>query len=355
LKKTVPNIVIYWLLLGCILVFAMVIIGGITRLTGSGLSITEWDLVKGTFPPTSQDAWQTLFEKYQTSPEYKYKNTDFSVEDFKGIFWWEYIHRLIGRFIGFVFVIPFLYFLYKKYIYKELLWKLGVIFFLGGLQGFLGWFMVKSGLIDNPAVSHYRLAAHLGNAFLSFGVTFWVALGLIRDKKPEIYNFKISAKSISKLKTLANLFFVFLCFQIIYGAFVAGLKAGFIHNYFPTMGDEWVASSVSFSFQKDGWISLLENKSTVQFIHRYLAYIVAGIALYLSYFLIKENQTKTLKTAGYYLSSMVILQFLLGVLTLIYVVPVSLGVIHQAGAFILLGITLYVLRIIKNKNIEIVA
>lgn len=351
-KKTVPNIVIYWLLLGCLLIFSMVIIGGITRLTGSGLSITEWDLIKGTFPPTSEGAWQTLFEKYQTSPEYKYKNSDFNVEDFKTIFWWEYIHRLFGRMIGFVFIIPFIYFLVKKYIYKELLWKLGVIFLLGGFQGFLGWFMVKSGLVDNPAVSHYRLAAHLLNAFLSFGFTFWVALDLIKDKNPNIFNFNIPLTKLLQLKNLGIVFFILLIVQIIYGAFVAGLKGGMIFNTFPLMGNQLVADSVGMAWSKGGISSLLENEASVQFVHRYMAYIVAGLALYISYLLIKKNELRVLSNVGYLLGGMVIVQFLLGVFTLLYAVPVSLGVIHQAGAFLLLGVTLYFLNVIYNKELK---
>ena len=166
--------IIFWLYSGCILVFAMVVIGGITRLTGSGLSITEWKVITGTLPPLNETDWQLEFAQYQLSPQFQKINSDFNIEDFKQIYFWEYFHRLIGRMIGIVFIIPFLYFYFKKQIDKKLLPKLIIIFLLGAWQGFLGWYMVKSGLQNNPFVSHYRLAIHLVNAFLTFGYIFWL-------------------------------------------------------------------------------------------------------------------------------------------------------------------------------------
>jgi len=173
--------IIIWLLSGCLLIYLMVVVGGITRLSGSGLSITEWNVIMGAVPPLSQQDWQDTYQKYQQSPQFQKVNYDMKLDEFKSIFFWEYLHRLIGRLLGIVFIIPFFYFLVKKKLESNLIKKLLVIFLLGGLQGFIGWYMVKSGLIDNPHVSHYRLATHLITAFITFGFTFYVALGLIYE------------------------------------------------------------------------------------------------------------------------------------------------------------------------------
>ncbi|MEO8148945.1 MAG: COX15/CtaA family protein [Bacteroidia bacterium] len=343
------RIIIYWLLTGCLLIFLMVIIGGITRLTGSGLSITEWKVVTGTLPPLNETQWQQEFYKYQQSPQYKLINSNFTVEDFKGIYWWEYLHRLIGRFISLVFLIPFLYFLRKKWVDKILLPKLITIFSLGALLGTIGWLMVFTGLQDKPYVSHFALAAHLICAFTTFAYIFWVALDLMFEngrKKLEIGNeFKIQ-NSKFKIQNFSITLLVVLFIQIIYGAFVAGLKAGHVYNTWPKMGDEWIAESVTYAYAKDGISSLFYNLASVQFIHRTTAIILFLMVCYLwmkrknSAWNLSWQQINALNIG----LAVVMMQFLLGVFTLLYNVPTWLGVLHQAGAFVLLGSVVYLLH-----------
>lgn len=333
--------IIYWLFTGCFLIFVMVIIGGITRLTQSGLSIVEWDLIMGTLPPMNADDWQILFLKYQTSPQYKLINNGIKLEEFKSIFWWEYIHRLFGRFIGLVFFLPFLYFWITKKFDTPLLKKVLIVFALGGLQGVLGWYMVASGLVKNPFVSHYRLAAHLITAFSAFGFTFWVALGLSYPKEEPVKN-----SALKGLKRLIKALFVILIIQIIYGAFVAGMHAGKIYNTFPLMGNSLMPESVYA--MNPIWKNFLENHSGVQFIHRYMAYAVATLAAIIWYKSRKERLHPKVINAINFMGSIVVIQFLLGVFTLVYAVPVSLGVIHQAGAFILFGSLIYLVFWIRR-------
>lgn len=334
--------IIIWLFTGCFLIFLMVMIGGITRLTHSGLSIAEWDLVRGTLPPLSQQAWEELFNKYKQTPEYRHINFDFTLADFKQIFWWEYIHRLLGRIIGLVFIIPFIYFLVKQRLSASLIKKLLIIFILGGLQGALGWYMVKSGLVNEPRVSHFRLAAHLVTAFISFGFTFWVALTLI-------YPYRLSDK-LTKLKSLSWILLVVLAVQLIYGAFVAGLRAGKMYNTFPKMGDEWVAESVKFSFKSQGAASLFTNEASVQFVHRCLAFIIVFLVV-LIFVRSKKYRLKHLqRTAVNYLLLIVLVQFLLGVFTLLYAVPAWLGVAHQLGAFALFANVIFLIHQLNYRR-----
>jgi heme a synthase len=339
--------VIIWLLSGCALIFIMVIIGGITRLTQSGLSIVEWDLLMGSIPPLNDAAWQELFIKYQQSPQYQLVNNHFSLEEFKSIFWWEYIHRLFGRFIGMVFFIPFVFFLLTKRLSASLTKKLLILFALGGFQGFLGWFMVKSGLVKDPAVSHYRLAAHLITAFFTFGYTFWLALGLMQKNETTINN-----KS-SALKPAVILLFSFVVCQIVYGAFVAGLRGGDGYSTFPKMGDEWIAEVVSIDYEELGLASFVGKKYSVQFIHRWLAVFVLALLLYVyrKAHLLAVN-IGTLKALNILLFVM-IGQFLLGVFTLIYSVPVLLGVLHQAGALVAFAAVVYLLFKSSSKSLEL--
>jgi len=323
--------IIVWLYAGCFLVFAMVVVGGITRLTGSGLSITEWKVITGTLPPLNETQWQNEFQQYQQSPQFQLINSHFGVNEFKTIYWWEYIHRLIARLLGFVFIIPFVYFLVKKQISKQLLPKLIVIFLLGAWQGFLGWYMVKSGLSSNPYVSHYRLAIHLVNAFLTFGYIFWVSQNLKYENNLLLNGAKKS------LKILSIVTFIFLIAQITYGAFVAGLHAGHIYNTWPKMGNEWIASSAVIGFEKGGIMSLFNDISVVQFIHRTLAFVVFGLMAFMwigsknaKWGLSNEQKFSINLTTVF-----VLLQVLLGLFTLIFNVPIWLGVLHQAMAFLL--------------------
>lgn len=327
--------VIYWLLTGCILIFIMVIVGGITRLTHSGLSISNYKLISGTIPPMNETEWNEAFELYKQYPEYQKLNNHFGLEDFKDIYFWEWLHRVIGRFIGLVFIIPFLYFLIRKQLSKPTIKKSIILLTLGGFQGFLGWYMVKSGLVDNPDVSHYRLAAHLTTAFITFAYTFWVALDLMFPKQKEINK---------SFRNLVRFGLGLLLLQIIYGAFVAGLDAGFIHNHWPMMNEGKFMHETVYIEQNPLYKNFIEGKSGVQFVHRILAYFVVA-AIFIIW-----NKSKKLSLTNYQqrgvnlLLIMVGVQFLLGVLTIILQVPVWLGVAHQVGAFVLLSIMTFTLH-----------
>ena len=329
--------VVYWLLTGCLLIFIMVIVGGITRLTHSGLSITTYKLIEGTLPPMNEVEWQAAFNHYKQFPEYQKINTHFTLQDFKDIYFWEWLHRFIGRMIGVVFIIPFLYFLIKKQLSKATIKKAIVLLALGAFQGFLGWYMVKSGMIDRPDVSHYRLAMHLITAFLTFSYTLWVALDIIYS------NF---GKPVSgfNLKTLLKITYLVVLIQIIWGAFVAGLDAGLIHNFWPLMSEGKLIHETVFIEQEPVWRNFIEGKSGVQFVHRYIAYLVVGLIFTVWYNTRKMQLTPSQKKGVNLLLVIVLLQFTLGVLTLLYHVPVVLGVLHQVGAFLLLATMTFVVH-----------
>ncbi|RAR69974.1 COX15/CtaA family protein [Flavobacterium aciduliphilum] len=329
--------VIYWLLSGCILIFIMVVVGGITRLTGSGLSMTDWHLVTDTLPPLTESAWQQAFEAYKQFPEYKLINVHnhFQLADYKFIYFWEWFHRFIARILGLVFVIPFIYFLIKKKLDPQTLKKCLILVCLGMLQGAIGWFMVLSGLQKNPDVSHFRLSLHLTWAFIIFAYTLWVALDLIYPQKTKV---------IFPLRNLSRVTLFFIILQIVYGGFVAGLDAGFIHNHWPLMSDGQFFHD-SILLEKNNWISrFTEGKSGVQFVHRTLAYIVFFLILTLFIKSRKHTLSKTQKNGINSLIFIVFVQFLLGVSTLLLHVPIWLGVTHQAGAFFLLASMIFTLH-----------
>ena len=339
--------IILWLFSGCFLIFVMVVVGGITRLTGSGLSITKWEVVTGAIPPLNEAEWEHEFELYKQSPQFHKINAHFGLEEFKGIYWWEYIHRLLGRLIGLVFIIPFLYFLFTRKLDKPLILKCLFLFLLGGLQGFLGWYMVKSGLVDMPNVSHFRLALHLTTAFITFGFTFWYAVGLIHTEKIR------SGPAEKKFYNLTIAVFAVTLIQIVFGAFVAGMKAGYVYNTWPMMGDQLIAESFYHAWDTMGWHALIDHISGVQVVHRYLAYIVFLAVLFLYWHGKKQSVTGNLKLSNGQLQALgiaaafVVIQFLLGIFTLIYSVPLTLGVLHQAGAFFLFAGIIYLLHRLK--------
>lgn len=329
--------VIIWLLSGCVLLFIMVMVGGITRLTNSGLSMTDWHLVTDTFPPLTEEKWIDAFEEYKKFPEYQKINihNDFTLSDYKFIYFWEWFHRFIGRIIGMVFIIPFVYFLVKKRLDTKTIKKCIVLLLMGGFQGFLGWFMVKSGLIDNPDVSHFRLSLHLTFAFITFAYTLWVALDLIYPIKNEV---------ITSLRTIARIALVILIVQIIYGGFVAGLNAGLVHNHWPLMSDGQLIHDSVFIEQSSLLKNFIEGKSGVQFIHRTFAYIVVAM-MFLLYYKSKKHSLNTLQKKGiHYLLLIVLVQFALGVFTLLFHVPLWLGLAHQLVAFVLLSAMVFTLH-----------
>ncbi|QYJ67450.1 COX15/CtaA family protein [Flavobacterium litorale] len=329
--------VITWLLAGCVLVFIMVVVGGITRLTNSGLSMTDWHLVTDTFPPTSEEKWNEAFEEYKKFPEYQKINihNDFTMDDYKFIYFWEWFHRFIGRIIGIVFIIPFIYFLIRKKLDKATISKCIILLLMGGFQGFLGWFMVKSGLIDHPDVSHYRLALHLTFAFITFAYTLWVALDLIYPERKT---------PVTTLKKIARVALVILIIQIIYGGFVAGLGAGLVHNTWPLMSDGQLVHDSVFIEKKSLLLNLTEGKSGVQLVHRTIAYIVVGMIVFLYIKSKKFNLNQQQKSGLNALVVIVFIQFALGVFTLLLRVPLWLGLAHQVVAFFLLSAMVYTLH-----------
>ncbi len=328
MEKKANKSVIYWLLTGCFLILIMVLVGGITRLTHSGLSISNYKLLSGTLPPLNEQEWNDAFELYKQYPEYQKLNNNFTLEDFKDIYFWEWLHRLIGRIIGIVFLVPFFYFLLKKKLNESTLKKCVILLFMGGFQGFLGWYMVKSGLIDKPDVSHYRLAAHLTTAFLTFAYSLWVALDLIYPNKKEVNH---------SLRNLLRFGFAILVIQIIWGAFVAGLDAGFIHNHWPLMSDSKLIHETVYIEHTPTFKNFIAGRSGVQFIHRYLAYAVVAVCFLIWYRTkdidLRQDQKKGIQV----ILGLVGVQFILGVFTLLYAVPIWLGVAHQIVAFFLLA------------------
>lgn len=332
-----------WLISGCVLIYFMVVIGGITRLTHSGLSMVDWNMLLGSLPPMSDADWQIPFEKYKQSPEYIQLNSHYTLEEFKSIYWWEYIHRFLGRTIGVIFIIPFIYFLAKKSFTKYFLKRLLILLALGGFQGLLGWYMVKSGLVNKPYVSHYRLAAHLISAFMVFGFNLWLILHILMPKE------EISIIHRKRQLALTYILFAIVLLQIIYGAFVSGLKAGLLYPTFPKMDEEWIPESV---YAIDPlWKNFLENGAGVQFIHRILGFTVLTITLLLFYRIKTQYQPSGLhnKTLNFILT-IVIIQFCLGIATLLLGVPVVIATLHQTGAFILFGSLLFLIYVLKNKR-----
>ena len=328
-KKDKP--VVIWLLTGCLLIFVMVVVGGITRLTNSGLSMVDWKLIMGMLPPMSESEWLITFEKYKQFPEYQQVNFMFTLSEFKSIFFWEYFHRMIGRFIGMVFIIPFFIFLIKKRLSKKVIWQSVGLLLMGAFQGYLGWWMVSSGLNKDPDVSHYRLAIHLITAFLTFAFTFWVALGIIY---PASLN-----QNYKKPRNLLIGLLIIVIIQIIYGAFVAGLNAGFVMNTYPKMGDQWINDSVT-SMQPI-WLNFIDGIGGVQFVHRIMAHVVIALIIYILIISVKFSLSTLQRKSLYALIIVVSIQFMLGVFTLLFAVPIVLGVLHQVGAFLLLATVVF--------------
>ncbi len=330
--------VILWLISGCLLILLMVIIGGVTRLTHSGLSMVNWSLFMGAIPPLNEVQWQETFELYKQSPEFKKINFSYTLSDFKYIFFWEYLHRLMGRVLGLVFIIPFIYFLIKKKLSKKLILQSTVLFCLGALQGAIGWWMVKSGLVERPDVSHYRLAVHLTTAFLTCSFTFWVALPLIITDELK------GNRTFFKYTTI--LFFLVLI-QIIYGAFVAGLNAGIGFNTWPKMNGEWIPQAVYYLDPL--WKNFIEAPYGVQFVHRILAVVIVSFVGFMWFkgkkIKLENNQISSLNI----IISLVMFQAVLGILTLLLKVPISLALAHQLGAFFLLMSVVYSLFIFKKS------
>ncbi len=312
-----------WLYTGMIMIIIMIMIGGITRLTHSGLSMVDWKPIMGSIPPISESDWHESFEKYKAFPEYQIKNYDMEISEYKNIFFWEYFHRLWGRLMGIVFIIPFIIFWKKNYLPKPWFSRFMWIVIGGGLVGALGWFMVLSGLKDKPAVSHYRLAIHLIAAFTLLAYIYWQSLKVKYGETREVLR-----------KSNAINFIIFLAYiQIIYGAFVAGLKAGLIHNTWPDMDGSFIHEN-TFALSPF-WENLVQHQDGVQFIHRSIAYLLLIAILVFgikNWSKISEKMNQSIQFSFW----IILFQFSIGVITLLLKVPLALGLIHQVIAIFLL-------------------
>ncbi|CAG1004573.1 cytochrome c oxidase assembly protein subunit 15 [Burkholderiales bacterium] len=334
-----------WLLACCALVFAMVVVGGVTRLTHSGLSIVEWQPIVGTLPPLDEAAWQDAFEKYKLTPEYKLVNAGMALDEFKGIFWWEYFHRLLGRLIGVAFLVPFLWFLLRRRIPDGYGWKLAGIFLLGGLQGAMGWYMVKSGLVDDPRVSQFRLTAHLALAIVIFGAMQWVAMSLLRPANADGGDERVrSARRWAH--ALAALVFA----MILTGGFVAGIRAGFAYNTFPLMNGHVVPPEIMML--EPWWRNFFWNMATVQFDHRLGAWLLAFLVPVLWWKVTRARAPDRARTGAHLMLGMLAVQIALGIATLVYVVPLPLAAAHQAGAVLLFAFALDVAHALRAAGRE---
>lgn len=320
-----------WLAVCTLLVFAMVVLGGLTRLTHSGLSITEWQPFVGTIPPLSAADWQAMFEKYQLTPEFRLKNHWMGVEEFKGIFWLEYFHRLLGRGIGLVFFIPYAWFVWRRAFSTALTWRLAGIFALGGLQGAVGWLMVQSGLVNNPQVSHLRLTVHLGLALVIFCALAWTWLDVRRTRTR-------AARATRGLARAALGFALLAFIAALSGGLVAGIRAGYLYNTWPLMNDDFFPPDAWA--MTPWWISAFENATTIQFNHRMLAYTVTVCALALAVSVWRRIEDRAARGMAAALIAAVALQVTLGISTLLLRVPVALAATHQAGALLVLGLAL---------------
>jgi cytochrome c oxidase assembly protein subunit 15 len=318
-----------WLVGCCAMVFAMVVIGGITRLTQSGLSIMEWAPISGALPPLNEAEWQRLFALYQQIPEYQEINRGMTLAEFKGIFWWEWVHRLWGRLIGVVFLAPFLWFLCRGRIRRGLAPRLALIFALGAAQGGLGWFMVASGFTERVDVSQYRLVAHLALALAIYAAMLWTALGLLGSAE----RWPVERR----LRPHLSLALGFLVATIAMGGFTAGLHGGLVYNSFPLMGGE-IAPSDLWSMAP-AWLNFFENPPTAQFVHRWLAVATALVLLALRW---RERGAGSLPVRA--VTTMALVQVGLGIATLLLVVPIPLAALHQAGAVALLTLVLWALH-----------
>ena len=319
-----PAAIARWLIAVALLVLAMIVVGGITRLTESGLSITRWDVVTGTLPPLSDAGWQAEFDAYRQTPQYREVNRGMSLADFKSIYFWEYVHRLLGRLIGLAFALPLLWVWWRRAIPQGQGGRLAALLALGALQGAIGWWMVASGLVDRPEVSHVRLAVHLLLALAIFGGLIWTALDLLRLTRDPA-----AAPVRAPLLAVWTLSLLFL--QFLFGAYVAGLEAGYAFNTWPLMGDEWFPAETPML--SPVLANLVDNGVVVQFVHRWLAMLVAALALALAASAWRAGHRRL----GEVLATAVLVQILLGIYTILSGVEIYIAAAHQAMAAVLLA------------------
>ena len=330
----VDKYIIFWLNISIVVVFLMIFIGGITRLTDSGLSMTDWRPITGVLPPLNESEWQNSFKEYKKFPEYKHYNLNMTLKEYKLIYFWEYLHRMLGRLIGLLFIIPFVFFYFNKYFNKDYLYKFLFLFILGGLQGMMGWYMVKSGLVNNPDISHLRLSVHLSLAIIIISYIYWVKLSLLNSNEVKIKDYSYYNNFINVI-----IFFVFL--QIIYGAFNAGLKAGHFWNEYPLINGHYFPSGI---LKGDFLYDFIYNNKMIQVIHRNLALVIIFLISFFSYSIISNIKNNFIYNNVMYLILIIFLQFILGVLTLISKSSIIFAITHQFLA------VLTVMSILKLKH-----
>lgn len=333
-----------WLLICSAMVFAILVVGGVTRLTHSGLSIVEWQPIVGVVPPLNQEQWDETFEKYKKTPEFQQVNHQMSVDEFKRIFFWEYGHRVLGRLIGLVFFLPFLYFWLRGKLAPPLIPKLLGIFVLGGLQGAMGWYMVQSGLVDDPRVSQYRLTAHLSLAFLLFISMTWVALGLLAERQAAA-----ASSAVKKLQRGGFWLLLLASYTVITGGFVAGIRAGKAYNTFPLMNGHILPPE---SFMIDPWyLNFFNNMALVQFDHRLGAWLLAFLVPWFVFKVRSADVSGTTRLATIFLLAALAIQITLGITTLLLAVPVALGAAHQGGSMVVFGALLWLNHELRVKQV----
>jgi heme a synthase len=321
-----------WLWTIAAMTFGVLIVGGITRLTLSGLSIVDWKPLMGVIPPLDETQWQATFELYRQYPEYQTWRQGMTLQEFKFIFFWEYLHRLLARGIGMVFLVPFAFFWIRGYFTPPLLRRALLLFGLGAMQGLMGWLMVKSGLVDRPSVSHYRLAAHLGLAFLIFGYAVW----LVRELGVGPVAARVNGAARRLMLRGLALIGTVMALQIVWGAFVAGLRAGKFHNTFPLMGGRVVPADLLHL--EPALLNAVANPVGVQWVHRVLGTLLLALAVAFWARVARSRADATSQRLNRLLAALIALQFGLGILTLVYAVPIALGVVHQGAAMIIFGI-----------------
>lgn len=328
-----------WLFLCAALVFAMVVVGGVTRLTGSGLSITEWKPIMGAIPPLGHEAWMEAFEKYKAIPQYQLVNAGMTLQEFQGIFWWEWIHRLLGRMIGLIFALPFIAFLIMRKMPRRLIWRSVVLLSLGGLQGLIGWWMVSSGLSERVDVAPERLAVHLGLAFIIFAGLIWTGMEAWageqqHNRAPRGWSWG------------AGLLLVVVFVQCMLGALVAGSKAGMVYTDWPLMNGA-VFPAVEWG---QGTLAFLHDQALVQFNHRLGAYALMIFATLYAVQAWRWRQAEGAGASAYLLAALVWGQAILGIATLMHAVPLVLGVVHQAVAALVLGMATCNLWLVRRSR-----
>ncbi|MCB0532038.1 MAG: COX15/CtaA family protein [Lewinellaceae bacterium] len=348
----VPKIVRVWLIIGLVMIFFQIIIGGVTRLTGSGLSITRWEVVTGTVPPLSTTAWQEAFDLYKATPQYQKINHGITLSEFKFIYFWEYFHRLWARLMFFVFIIPFAWFLGRGMFSRQLVPRLMVVVLLAGLEGFFGWIMVASGLIERPWVNAYNLTLHLCMALVIFSYLLWTTF-IAFYPSPRVFHNQM-------LKRFGWILVLLTFVQIALGALMSGTKAGLFYPTWPAMQSGFMPSILlDYSQWKlDSFTAYDSNPfmpALIQFLHRNTAYLLTIMTLYFSWKVIRLNRTPQLRKGIFFMLAMLTLQVTLGILTLINCIghiPVLLGVLHQAGAVLLLSVVLYVTYLLNCEKIQ---